>query len=844
MLRRFGILIVVLSMTLNWASPADAQAGDASDSSEYLIKAGFIYNFAKFVEWPSATFSQPDSPIVIGVLGTDPFGNVLDRIVEDKKIGPRGFVVKRLKWGKDLKDLKDCKIVFVSASERAHIDEILQSVKGLPILTVGETPGFAERGGVIRFTLEDNRVRFEVNVDAAHQADLNISSRLLTLITMLTSSAALVLSALSFLIYDLVSFRHLLIQDLMTQAEIIGYNSAGAMEFKDVPAATATLSALTAKEDVVTAGLYGRDNKMFAHYSRKSNVIPSLLPAHLQGKGYLFEGGYLQVFHDVTLNGERLGTLFLQSDMRQWSLRAKRYAGILFIFVLVSGLFAFLVSSRLQRLISRPILHLEDTMRMVSANRNYEVRATKSYGDEIGKLIDGFNTMLSEIQQRDTALRGANEELKSRTGELEKEILHRKQTQEELLKAKHVAEEASRAKSTFLANMSHELRTPLNAIIGYSEMLEEESRESGKSESVQDLRKIQSAGKHLLSLINDVLDLSKIEAGKMGLHLESFDVTAMIDEIVNAVQPAIEKNKNTLRVHLADEVGVMRADVTKVRQILFNLLSNACKFTDHGIITVDVDQRREQGEDWIRLQVADTGIGISAKQKENLFQEFAQADTSIARKYGGTGLGLAISHRFVQLMKGRIGVESQPGQGSTFTVHLPAQAKMEAVDPIHAEGAGDPPTLVSDVKTDGDTILVIDDDPAVRDLMSRFLGKLGFNVLTVGSGDEGLRLAKRVRPAVITLDVVMHDCDGWSVLRRLKADAELSKNPVIMVTIVDNEAMGLDLGAANYLIKPVDRDRLAVLIEKHRIPRSAATTETNKMPVFLSHDQKPSEEVD
>jgi hypothetical protein len=189
MLRRLGILIAVLGMTLNLTSTAGAQAGDA-DSSEYLIKAGFIYNFAKFVQWPSATFSQPDSPIVIGVLGTDPFGNVLDRIVEDKKIGTRGFVVKRYKWGKDLKDLKDCKILFVSASEKARIDEILLSVKGLPILTVGETPGFAERGGVIRFTLEDNRVRFEVNVDAAHQAELNISSRLLTLAKIIPQTAA------------------------------------------------------------------------------------------------------------------------------------------------------------------------------------------------------------------------------------------------------------------------------------------------------------------------------------------------------------------------------------------------------------------------------------------------------------------------------------------------------------------------------------------------------------------------------------------------------------------------------------------------------------------------------
>jgi signal transduction histidine kinase/CheY-like chemotaxis protein len=662
--------------------------------------------------------------------------------------------------------------------------------------------------------------------------------RKLTLITMLTSSAALVLSALSFLIYDLVSFRHLLIQDLMTQAEIIGYNSAGAMEFKDVPAATATLSALTAKEDVVTAGLYGRDSKIFAHYSRNNTVIPSLLPAHAQDKGYRFEGGYLQVFHDVTLNGERLGTLFLQSDMRQWSVRAKRYAGILFIFVFVSGLFAFLVSSRLQRLISRPILHLEDTMRMVSANRNYGVRATKSYGDEIGKLIDGFNTMLSEIQQRDMALRGANEELKSRTGELEKEILHRRQTQEELLKAKHVAEEASRAKSTFLANMSHELRTPLNAIIGYSEMLEEETRESGKSDSVQDLRKIQSAGKHLLSLINDVLDLSKIEAGKMGLHLENFDVAPLIDEMATTLQPAAAKNGNTIRLYVAKSLGAMHADITKVRQILFNLLSNACKFTDHGTISVDVDENKFQGRDWIRFRVSDTGIGITAKQKENLFLEFSQADASIARKYGGTGLGLAITYRFVQLMKGRISVESEPGKGATFTVHLPAQVVAETPEPGRSTGSSEVAPLSDESKTRKDTILVIDDDASVRDLMSRFLSKMGFHVVAAATGEEGVRLARQVRPLVITLDVVMPECDGWTVLKKLKSDSVLSEIPVIMVTIVDNEAMGLDLGASNYLIKPVDRERLAVLIEKHRAGRPATITGATAVPFISNPPQR------
>ena len=509
--------------------------------------------------------------------------------------------------------------------------------------------------------------------------------------------------------------------------------------------------------------------------------------------------------------------------------------------LLISGLFALLVSSQLQRLISRPILHLENAMRMVSTNKNYEVRAARFYSDEIGRLIDGFNTMLSEIQHRDTALQRANDELKTRTRELEGEIIHRKQTQEELLKAKHAAEDASRAKSAFLANMSHELRTPLNAIIGYSEMLEEETRDLGKVENQQDLRKIQSAGKHLLSLINDVLDLSKIEAGKMGLHLETFDVSLMVEEMVTTLQPAIAKNANNMRVRLAGDVGMMRADATKVRQILFNLLSNACKFTDHGTISLDVSQSAMEGQEWIRFRVKDTGIGISSKQQEKLFQEFTQADATISRKYGGTGLGLAISYRFVQMMKGRIGVESQEGQGSTFTVYLPAQVTLDTVEAGQLEGTGSAPAGPSQRKAEADTILVIDDDPAVRDLMSRFLTRLGFRAVAAAGGEEGLRLAREVSPLVITLDVIMPERDGWDVLRKLKNDPQLAQIPVIMVTVVDNQAMGFDLGASNYLIKPVDRDRLALLIEKHRLARSPSVTEAKALsrPAAAREERRP-----
>ena len=652
--------------------------------------------------------------------------------------------------------------------------------------------------------------------------------RKLMLITMLTSSVALLLSSASFLIYDLISFRHLLTQDLETQAQIIGYNSAAAMAFRDQSTAAATLAALKAKEDIVAAILYTPDGKVFAQFVPGDKPAPDVVPPKLSRSGLRFEGGYFDVLHDVTLNGEHVGTLLLRSDMREWSFRAKRYAIIFFVFVFASGVFALLLSSKLQRMISQPILQLEDTIRMVSANKNYEVRAVNTYGDEIGRLMDGFNNMLAEIQQRDTALLNANDQLQARTDELEREVVQRQEAQEELLKAKHAAEEASRAKSAFLANMSHELRTPLNAIIGYSEMLEEETRESGNTEAIQDLQKIQTAGKHLLSLINDVLDLSKIEAGKMTLHLETFDVPPMIRQIVSTLEPAAVKNANIIEVHIADSVGSMRADVTKVRQVLVNLVSNACKFTDSGTISVSAEPMTMDGQEWIRFEVRDTGIGITPKQRQQLFQEFAQADTSISRKYGGTGLGLAISHRFVQMMNGYINVDSEPGKGSTFTVVLPVEVKVEGQEAPQTDASPEAVDPRLDAQVSQDTILVIDDDATARDLLSRSLSKVGLRVIATGSGEEGIELARKVQPLVITLDVLLPDRDGWSVLHELKTDPELSSIPVLMLTIIDNEAMAMSLGASEYLVKPVDRERLAVLIGKYRASRCTNSKSATK----------------
>jgi signal transduction histidine kinase/DNA-binding response OmpR family regulator len=367
--------------------------------------------------------------------------------------------------------------------------------------------------------------------------------------------------------------------------------------------------------------------------------------------------------------------------------------------------------------------------------------------------------------------------------------------------------EASQHKSQFLANMSHELRTPLNAIIGVTEMLREDAE--SVNQDLEPLDRVLGAGRHLLALINDILDLSKIEAGRMELQLESFALAPLIANVVKTIEPLAAKNANQVAVNCDDAIGTLHADQMRLRQALLNLLSNANKFTDHGTITIDARQEQENNRDCVTIAVADTGIGMTPDQMGKLFQEFSQADASTTRKYGGTGLGLAISRRFCQMMGGDITVESAPGHGSTFTIRLPrmaqrdealvtgarGQARAEAAHPI-AEGAEAP------------LVLVVDDDATVRDLVERHLQRAGFAVATAPGGQEGLRLVRELRPAAVTLDIMMPDLDGWTVLAAIKGDPALASIPVVLMSIVDQKNRGYALGAADYLVKPVDRTKL------------------------------------
>lgn len=464
---------------------------------------------------------------------------------------------------------------------------------------------------------------------------------------------------------------------------------------------------------------------------------------------------------------------------------------------------------------ARPISQLaEATHRVSEGNFNEYIGLTLPAfvpGDELIDLSHNFNSMTATLNDLYT---GLEQRVAERTEELQAERNKLQQTSIELAEARDAALEANRAKSAFMANMSHELRTPLNAIIGYSNLVIAGTYGDINEKQTDRLMRVMDNGQHLLALINDVLDLSKIEAGKMEVYLESFDLSELLETIVRTGHTLMEKNQNQLISELDVDLGQMHSDITKIRQVLFNLLSNAAKFTEKGSVTLRVHAHTDNNREGLLFSVRDTGIGMSADQMDKVFQEFTQADISTTRKYGGTGLGLAITRRFCEMLGGYIALESEEGVGSTFSVWLPRRSEMPKSQTGEVKkietGTHQPIDNTTSV------VLVIDDDDASRETIEAFLQQDHYHVVSTNNGEDGLRLAAEYLPSVILLDVLMPGMDGWAVLHHLKSTPELADIPVIMSTILTDRNMGYTLGASDYITKPVNKEQILRVVKRYR----------------------------
>jgi len=626
----------------------------------------------------------------------------------------------------------------------------------------------------------------------------------LTWTNMLVSGTALLLACSAFFAYDFYTFRANIVRNLSLEAEIIGSNTVSALLFDDAQSADKTLSALAISPSIMSAAIYKSNAQLFATYARTSGEAPPSLhdlPAGQTTTTHWFENNQIILVDSIVLDGKNVGFVSIRSDLHAINTRLRSYTLITTIVLLISLIVALLISEASQRLISKPIVQLAETARTISHEKSYSIRAaTTANRDEVSTLIDSFNEMLDQIQQRDMALLGAQDELEKRVEERTEQLAA---ANRELELRNREVEHATQLKSKFLASMSHELRTPLNAIVGFSDLLAEQAPGQLNPKQLRFVQHIKQGSTHLLQLINDILDLSKIEAGQLEFRYEDFEIKDALPEVLSTIRPlAMAKN---ITVHESSTAGLfIYADRVRFKQVLYNLLSNAVKFTPNG---GRVDIKAYSQAKRIHVSVSDTGIGIRPEDHTLVFEEFRQVEGS-TNVHEGTGLGLAISKRLVEEQGGTISLESDLGKGSKFTISFPIGEQGSILEE---------PASVSPAQVKAESnplVLIVDDEEAARELLTSYLAP-GYRTVTADSGADALEKAKQIRPHAIILDVLMAEGNGFETLVALRKAPETAGIPIIILSIVDQKKIGFALGATDYLVKPIPKHILLGTLSKY-----------------------------